>query len=140
MGTFHTICNMLSMLCKCFGDAGLKDVLTESQIVAEGSINCVIEGKQYNRAIKVHKCVYEVYCNSPDPNLLVSASLLLEQVVAMSRNLKQDVFDKLHHVKSPNSRGRNFLRSTRTKSSNGAYSLTTPRAFALGFDMALERR
>lgn len=48
MGTFHTICNMFSILGKRFGDAGLKDILIESQIVAEGSINGVLNGKQYN--------------------------------------------------------------------------------------------
>ena len=41
MGTFHTICNALSILGKRFWDAGLKDICIEAGIVAEGSINGV---------------------------------------------------------------------------------------------------
>ena len=46
MGVFHALCNMFSILGKRFGDGGLKDVLIESQIVAEGSVNGVLDGKQ----------------------------------------------------------------------------------------------
>ena len=59
MGTFHTICNALSILGKRFRDAGLKDICIEAGIVAEGSINGVLEGKHYNRAVRVHKYIYE---------------------------------------------------------------------------------
>ena len=51
MGTFHTICNALSILGKRFRDAGLKDICIEAGIVAEGSINGVLEGKHYNRVV-----------------------------------------------------------------------------------------
>ena len=59
MGTFHIIMNALSIIGKRFCDAGLKDICIESGLVAEGSVNGVIDGKQYNRAIRVHKCIYE---------------------------------------------------------------------------------
>ena len=59
MGTFHTICNALSILGKRFRDAGLKDICIEAGIVAEGSINGVLDGKHYNRAVRVHKYIYE---------------------------------------------------------------------------------
>lgn len=59
MGTFHTICVMLSIVGKRFGDAGLRDVAVESDIVAEGSANSVLEGRHYNRGIRLHKIVYE---------------------------------------------------------------------------------
>ena len=59
MGTFHTICNALSILGKRFRDAGLKDICIEAGIVAEGSINGVLDGKHYNRAVRVHKHIYE---------------------------------------------------------------------------------
>ena len=52
MGTFHTICNDLSILGKRFWDAGLKDICIEAGIVAEESINGV-HGKHYNRAARV---------------------------------------------------------------------------------------
>ena len=50
---------MLSIIGKGFGDAGLRDILIESRIVAEGSVNGVLVGKQYNRAVSGHKCVCE---------------------------------------------------------------------------------
>lgn len=59
MGAFHIICNALAVLGKRFMDAGLRDICIESGIVAEGSINGVLEGKMYNRAVRVHKLVYE---------------------------------------------------------------------------------
>lgn len=59
MGNFHTICNFMSTIGKMFGDAGLRDLAVESGVIAEGSINKVLEGKQYNRAVRLHKLIYE---------------------------------------------------------------------------------
>lgn len=59
MGTFHTICNALAILGKRFRDAGLKDICIEARIVAEGSINGVLDGKHYKCAVRTHKCIYE---------------------------------------------------------------------------------
>ena len=59
MGTFHTICNALSIIGKLFQDAGLKDICIEAGIVAEGSIRGVLDRKYYNRAVRVYKCIYQ---------------------------------------------------------------------------------
>jgi hypothetical protein len=59
MGTFHTMCNLLSILGKRFQDAGLRDLCIESGVLAEGSVSAVMEGRQYNRAVRIHKYVYE---------------------------------------------------------------------------------
>ena len=59
MGVFHTLCNMLSIIGKRFKDAGLKDLAVESGVIAEGSISGVLEGRKYNRAVRLHKLVYE---------------------------------------------------------------------------------
>ena len=61
MGAFHTICNLMGTIGKRFQDAGLRDLAIESGIVAEGSINAVMEGRQYNRALRLHKLVYEAF-------------------------------------------------------------------------------
>ena len=55
----HTICNLLSIIGKRYQDAGLRDLCIESGIIAEGSVSGVLEGKMYNRAVRIHKCVYE---------------------------------------------------------------------------------
>ena len=59
LGTFHTLCTMLSIIGKRFQDAGLKDLCIESGIVAEGSVSALLKGRSYNRAIRVHKLAYE---------------------------------------------------------------------------------
>ena len=59
MGAFHTMCNLLSIIGKRFADAGLRDLAVESGAIAEGSIAAVLEGRQYNRGVRLHKLVYE---------------------------------------------------------------------------------
>ena len=59
MGVFHTICTMLAIIGKRFQDAGLRDLCIEARVIAEGSVSGVLEGRHYNRAVRVHKLVYE---------------------------------------------------------------------------------
>ena len=59
MGTFHTLMTTLSILGKRFLDAGLRDICIESCLVVQGSVSGVVECKAYNRAVRVHKCIYE---------------------------------------------------------------------------------
>ena len=59
MGVFHTICNLLSTIGKRFQDAGLRDLCVESGVIAEGSVSGVMDGRRYNRAVRLHKLVYE---------------------------------------------------------------------------------
>ena len=59
MGAFHTICTLLGIIGKRFQDAGLRDLCVEFQVIAEGSVSGVMEGRKYNRAVWLHKLVYE---------------------------------------------------------------------------------
>eukprot|EP00745_Piridium_sociabile_P027749 TRINITY_DN44663_c0_g1_i3.p1 TRINITY_DN44663_c0_g1~~TRINITY_DN44663_c0_g1_i3.p1 ORF type:complete len:1606 (-),score=395.32 TRINITY_DN44663_c0_g1_i3:590-5317(-) len=59
LGVFHTICTLLATIGKRFQDAGLRDLCVESGLIAEGSVAGVIEGRRYNRAVRLHKLVYE---------------------------------------------------------------------------------
>ena len=58
-GVFHIACTFLAVIGKRFGDAGLEDLIVEAEIVASGSVKKVLEGKHYNRAMRMHKIVYE---------------------------------------------------------------------------------
>ena len=58
MGAFHTICNLLSAIGKRFQDACLRDLSVESGVIAEGSITAFLEGRKYNRAVRLHNIVY----------------------------------------------------------------------------------
>ena len=51
--------NFLSTIGKRLQDAGLRELCVESGIVADGSINGVMEGRQYNHAVSMHKLVHE---------------------------------------------------------------------------------
>ena len=59
MGAFHTMCTLLAIIGKRFQDAGLRDLYVESGVIAEGSVSGVMEGRKYNRAVRLHKLVYE---------------------------------------------------------------------------------
>ena len=60
LGTFHTLRTLpLSIIRKRFQDAGLKNLCIDSGIVTEGSVSALLEGRSYNRAIRVHKLAYE---------------------------------------------------------------------------------
>ena len=61
MGVFHTILNLLGIIGKRFGDAGLRDVAVESGLIAEGSINSVLDGRSYNRGVRLCKLVFEAF-------------------------------------------------------------------------------
>ena len=59
LGEFHTCMSFLAILGKRFADAGLRDLLVEAGVVAEGSMNGVLNGHHYNRSIRAHKLLYE---------------------------------------------------------------------------------
>lgn len=59
LGEFHTTMAFLAIIGKRFCDAGLEDILIESGIVAQNSINGVTSGHHYNRSIRAHKLMSE---------------------------------------------------------------------------------
>ena len=58
-GTFHILLMSLGVIGARFKDAGLRDLCIQSEIVTEGSIDLVLKGKLYNRAIRAHKMSFE---------------------------------------------------------------------------------
>ena len=62
MGTFHIILTFLAVIASRFKDAGLRDVLIQSSIVAEGSVDTMFSGSRaYKRAIRIYKILYESF-------------------------------------------------------------------------------
>ena len=62
MGTFHIIMTFLAVMAARFKDAGLKDVVIQSTLVAEGSVETMFSGSRaYKRAARVYKIMYEVF-------------------------------------------------------------------------------
>ena len=58
-GIFHLMMMYIGITGKQFKDASLRDVLVQSEIVAESSIKRVLTGKMYNRAVCCYKLMYE---------------------------------------------------------------------------------
>ena len=59
MGVFHMACTMLSIIGKRYQDPGLRDLCVESGVLAEGSVAGVLDGRRYNRGVRLHKLMYE---------------------------------------------------------------------------------
>ena len=108
LGTIHAICNALGIIGKRFQDAGLKDLSIESGIVAEGSVSGVLDGKMYNRAVRVHKYIYEALMRLAWTEFTVwveenyqqqkpTISSVMDQVNHMAEDLCQDNLDCLLH-------------------------------------------
>ena len=56
---FHTACTLISITGKRFQDAGLRNLCVEADVVAEGSVSGIMDGRRYNRAVRFHKLMYE---------------------------------------------------------------------------------
>lgn len=97
MGVFHTICNLLGIIGKRFQDAGLRDLAIEAGVIAEGSIDSVMDGRKYNRGVRLHKLVYAALIRLVwkgfyewfEEDQARESSLLLET---------QKQLDELHHT------------------------------------------
>ncbi|KAJ8039231.1 hypothetical protein HOLleu_16881 [Holothuria leucospilota] len=57
LGEFHTTMAYLACTGSQFGEAGLRDVLTEADVVAQSSIYGVLNSHHYNRSasVRAHK-------------------------------------------------------------------------------------
>ena len=70
-----TICNFQVTKGKRFKNTRLRDITFESAVIAEGLIEAVLEGRQYNRAVRLHKIIYK---SSP--------KIYLESILLLGRN------------------------------------------------------
>lgn len=84
LGAFHTAMSFLGCIGKRFGDAALQDVLIESEVVATGSMNGVISGKHYNRAVRSNK--------------LMSGALHRMRLQAFLHSLTEEAANKVKQV------------------------------------------
>ena len=62
METFHIILTFLAVISSRFKDAGLRDILIQSSVVAEGSLHTTFTGSRaYKRSIRPYKILYEAF-------------------------------------------------------------------------------
>ena len=51
LSMFHMVMMYLGIIGKRFKDAGLRDILIQSQVLAEGSVDKALAGKMYNHSV-----------------------------------------------------------------------------------------
>ena len=56
---FQTAYTLLSIIGKRFQDAVLRDLCVGSDVIAEGSVAEVLDGRRFNRGVRLHKLMYE---------------------------------------------------------------------------------
>lgn len=59
MGGFHIITNYLAALGTMNSSSGLSQLLVESRLFSETTVNQIFNGKHYNRGVLAHKLIYE---------------------------------------------------------------------------------
>ena len=59
IGTFHLICAYMKMVGKKIAGSGFSDILLEAGLISSGSIEGVLKGKHYERAMNRHKVMME---------------------------------------------------------------------------------
>ena len=59
LGAFHIMCIYIAVIGKRFGDAGLRDIVVESNILGESSVDKMLKGKHYNNATRVLKYLFD---------------------------------------------------------------------------------
>ena len=59
LGGFHTVCTFIACTGKLWGDGGLKDLLVDSNVYAESTVNLMLAGKQFHRAVRGITVAYE---------------------------------------------------------------------------------
>ena len=59
MGMFHMLMMFMHILSKRFSAAGLRAVLIQKGVIAEGSVDKALSGKMYNRGVWLYELAYE---------------------------------------------------------------------------------
>lgn len=49
----------MHILSKRFADGGLRDILIQSNVISEGSVDRALNGMMYNRGVRIYKLMYE---------------------------------------------------------------------------------
>lgn len=99
LGGFHMECSYMGAIGKMMKGSGMEDLIIESGICASGSINQVILGKHYNRAMHVHQIMLDAterllmtsFLKQPDSPSLPSCCESLAG--SISRSSMQDVLN-----------------------------------------------
>ena len=98
----HPLMMFLGIIGKRFGDAGYRDILVQSEVIADGSVDRALTGKMYNRSVRAVKLTYEALSRllvekfefESDPEFAAVLSNLKE-IIRFNENLSRDGLDTL---------------------------------------------
>lgn len=98
MGVYHTICSLFGTVGKMMQGSGFAEIGVEAGICPSGSLEKVMSGKHYNRALRVHKLFVEGL-----ERLLLkrfdSVQTISEETATMLQNLAKDPSNiNLEHI------------------------------------------
>ena len=92
MSGFHLLMMLLGVIGTRFGDAGLRELAIESDAIADGSIEKVLNGKNYNRSLRlVFEALMILLLNSFENSLSDENAELLQRQKALIEELKLDI-------------------------------------------------
>ena len=66
MGEFHTLMMFLGVIGTRFKDSGLRDILLQSGVLADGSAEQAMTGSMYKRSIRMYKLMYKMEMEMED--------------------------------------------------------------------------
>ena len=105
LGIFHLLMMYLGIIGKRFKDAGLRDVLIQSEIVTEGSIERALTGKMYNRAVRCYKLMHEALTRllidkfhsemEENEEKMCAQNEALLKINELRQSLKQEKFEEI---------------------------------------------
>jgi hypothetical protein len=94
LGAFHIMCSYMGALGKMMAGSGFEEIIIEAGVCASGSINQVINGSHYNRAMRIHQ------------NMLNALErLLLEKFTSQSTHNISQVEEMQSLAKNPSFEG-----------------------------------
>ena len=99
LGAVHLIMAFLARIGKIFGDGGLQNILTSSDLYAVATVNQMLQGKQYARAIRgvrlAHEALSQMFLTSAEA-FAIKTSLpgLTNETKHLVRDLEQSFGSK----------------------------------------------
>lgn len=127
LGIFHTLMMFLGIFGKRFGDGGYRDLLVQSEVIAEGSVDRVLTGKMYNRSVRAVKLTFEALNRilidmfeqdlDAKPETTEMLASVREEISTFTTDINNESFETLavnQHFQAYRSRFDEFLENMKT--------------------------
>jgi len=122
------------LICSRFGDGGYRDLLVQSEVIAEGSVDRVLTGKMYNRSVRAVKLTFEalnrilidMFEQELDAKLESTEMLasVREEISTFTTDINNESFESLtvnQHFQTYRSKFDEFLENMKTNNGDLAH-------------------